>query len=66
MIYDNYDKIFLSIYDGIVNKLHIFPKQNFIAYKVVCVLTLLTLTAHKIHCQMSSTCLQNFGIYVLL
>ena len=66
LIYDNYNKIFFSLCDGIVNKLHIFPIQNFIAYKVMCILTLSALTAHKTCCQMSSICLQNFKFCVLL
>ena len=38
-----------------MNKLHIFLIQNFIAYRVMCMLTLLALTAPKTGFQRSST-----------
>ena len=36
LISDNYDKLFLSLCDGIMNKLHVFLIHNSIVYKVVC------------------------------
>ena len=59
LIYYNYDKIVLSIGDGIANKLCIFPDTKFYCLQsYMCVLTMSALTAHKTGFQMSSTCLQ--------
>ena len=67
LIYDDYDKIFLSTCDRIT-KLYVLPntKISWLTKLWVCVLILSAFAVHMTCCQMSSTCLQNFKIYVLL
>ena len=36
-IHDNYDNIFLSLSDGIVIKLHVFPDTKFYCFTKLCV-----------------------------
>ena len=60
-MYDNCDKIS----DGILIKLHVLPDTKFHGLQICVCVDLVSSYCTKTCCQMSSTCLQNFKIYVL-